>query len=399
MILLLLLAPLILVLAYQVSVSTYLAVLAAASFLYRPRLSQLSTGHRIAVLVPAHNEEALIGRLLASLGAVDYPPDLFDVYVVADNCIDATANIARRNGAIVFERFDADSRGKGHALRFLMRQVDLDAYDAVFVVDADAVVSTNVLKAVSGGLDRDWSLIQVYDGVYNRDSSPAAELRALAFDMHNRVRPMGQEVLGASVGLMGNGMAISSSLFHGALWDSFGLAEDMEAHARLVADGQRVHYIDNAYALAEMPSSLQESEGQNERWEAGRLDVARRHAPKLFASAVGHRSWTRFLAAVDLLVPPQSAQVAMAIAAFALAVLSASNILVAMAVYVLAAEGLYILLGLIRLRRGVSPRLLAHLPRYLLWKGVLYLRLLAGRRPKVWVRAHRATDRATTNVR
>jgi cellulose synthase/poly-beta-1,6-N-acetylglucosamine synthase-like glycosyltransferase len=390
-ILFLLLIPFALILAYQAVVSTYLAALAAASFLYRPDRSQASKTHRIAVLIPAHNEEALIGRLLNSLAIVVYPADRFDVYVAADNCSDATAEIARRHGATVFERFDAASRGKGHALRFLMRQIDLDAYDAVFVVDADAVVSPNVLEAVGGGLDRDWSLIQVYDGVLNRDDSPAAELRALAFDLHNRIRPMGQEVLGASVGLMGNGMAISSALFHGALWDSFGLAEDIEAHASLVAHGHRVHYVDHAHALAEMPSSLNQSEGQNQRWEAGRLEVARRHAPKLLVSALVHRSWTRLLASIELMVAPQSAQAVLAISSLALAWLSGSGVLLGIVSYGLAAQVSYVALGLLRLRRGVSLRLLAHLPRYVVWKGFLYVRVLAGRRPHAWVRGHRAS--------
>ena len=107
-------------------------------------------------------------------------------------------------------------------------------FDAVIVVDADTVVSPNILSAANGALASGHALCQVYDGVLNGSDSPSAGLRALAFDLHNRVRPMGQAVLGASVGLMGNGMIISSSLLREGLWDSFGLAEDIEFHARLL---------------------------------------------------------------------------------------------------------------------------------------------------------------------
>src|SRR5690606_8482505 len=181
----------------------------------------------------------------------DYPADCYDVVVVADNCSDDTAAIARQAGVSVFERFDSVEKGKGQALRWLMQRIDLASYDAVFIVDADSVVSPNVFDAANRAFESGARLAQIYDGVHNRDDSPATGLRALAFDLHNRVRPMGRQVLGVSVGLMGNGMFISTELLDGA-WDSFGLAEDMEAHARLVARGERVHFIDEASALAEM---------------------------------------------------------------------------------------------------------------------------------------------------
>jgi len=391
----LLLLPVLLVQVWQAVVSTYLAIVAAASFLYQQvkpgqTAGESPTDRRFITLVPAHNEEALLGRLLASLAAVEYSAGRHDVAVVADNCTDATAGVARTAGVTVFERFDTAEKGKGHALRWLMQQVALDEYDAVFIVDADSVVSTNVFEAANDAFDHGAHLVQIYDGVYNRDESPAAGLRALAFDLHNRVRPMGQSVLGVSVGLMGNGMFIATDLLRGDAWDSFGLAEDMEAHAKLVARGERVHYVDEAYALAEMPASLRDSEGQNERWEAGRIEVARRHAPKLASQALREGSWPKAATAIDLSVPPQSAQLLLAGAGLVLAKLTGPPLSFKLAMWTLIAQGAYLALGLARLgRSGARLRDLLHAPGYVLWKAALYLRVLGGKGPAVWTRGHR----------
>ncbi len=391
----LLFVPFLLVQLWQAVVSTYLALVAAASFFYRGArgsndLQSPAESRRFIALIPAHNEEVLLGRLLDSLTSAEYPRNRFDVAVVADNSTDSTADVARRAGVTVFERFDAVDKGKGQALRWLMQRIDLPAYDAVFIVDADAVVSPNVFEAANDAFGRGARLVQVYDGVHNRDESPAAGLRALAFDLHNRVRPMGQEVLGISVGLMGNGMFISTELLQGDAWDSYGLAEDMEAHAKLVARGERVHYVDEAYALAEMPASLTDSAGQNERWEAGRIDVARRHAPALALQALRERSWPKAATAIDLSVPPQSAQLLLAGLSLVLARLVGPPLSLKLALWTVVAQAAYLTLGLARLgRSGARLRDLLHAPGYVLWKASLYVRVLGGRGSKAWTRGHR----------
>ncbi|HEX5369136.1 MAG TPA: glycosyltransferase family 2 protein [Dehalococcoidia bacterium] len=386
-----LLLPLLLIEAWQALYSTYLAVLAAASFFYRRRsVTTIGRRRRFAVLVPAHNEEALLGRLLTSLDDLDYPKTLYEVYVVADNCTDATAAIARGAGVNVFERSDDAARGKGQALRWLMQCVPLNEYDGVLVVDADSVVSANALEAAEEALFGGHELAQLYDSVLNRDESPATALRALSFDLHNRVRTMGQEVLGASVGLMGNGMVISTRLLREGLWDSFGLAEDLEAHARLVSQGHRVHYIDHASALAEMPATLADSAGQNGRWEAGRLEVARRHAPGLIAAGLRRASWTRLSAGIDLLVPPQSVQTLLAAGSLGGALVLGARVATTLALWVVGAQLFYLVAGIARLGRGgVSLSCLLHAPRYVIWKTLLYARVLCGRGGRSWTRGHR----------
>src|SRR5262245_28516768 len=112
--------------------------------------------HHFAILVPAHNEELLLGRLLDSLARLDYPPDRYTVHVVADNCTDATAPLARAAGATVFERNDTSKRGKGFALHWLLEQMSKAGMrpDAYVVVDADSVVAPDFLRAMACELAR-----------------------------------------------------------------------------------------------------------------------------------------------------------------------------------------------------------------------------------------------------
>ena len=161
-------------------------------------------------MIPAHDEELVILRLLRSLDAVDYPRDRYDVCVVADNCTDATADIARTFGARVFERTDEVERAKGFALRWLLGQIAGERYDAFVVLDADSVVEPNLLRAFDARLAAGSQVIQAYYSVLNADASAVAGLRYAALAALHFVRPLGRSVLGLSVGLKGNGMCFAA---------------------------------------------------------------------------------------------------------------------------------------------------------------------------------------------
>jgi cellulose synthase/poly-beta-1,6-N-acetylglucosamine synthase-like glycosyltransferase len=162
--------------------------------------------------VPAHNEEALIGRLLASLAALDYPREGYSVCVVADNCDDRTVHIARGHGARVHERRDRSRRGKGYALRWLLRELGAEGqrYDAFIVLDADSVVASNLLRSMDARLGSDSPVIQAYYSVLNRGESSLAWLRYAALAALHYLRPLGRSALGISCGLKGNGMCFAA---------------------------------------------------------------------------------------------------------------------------------------------------------------------------------------------
>ena len=156
-------------------VGGYLVFLTVAALFARRRGPQAGPGRRrFAVLVPAHNEELLIGRLLRNLHELEYPEGGFDVHVVADNCTDETATRARWLGARVHERFDRTARSKGHALRWLLQRVVAleEGYDAYVVLDADSVVDRNFLRAMDARLEAGSRVVQAYYCLLYTSPSP-----------------------------------------------------------------------------------------------------------------------------------------------------------------------------------------------------------------------------------
>ncbi len=369
----------------------YLLLLVLASFFSRGSPKPVAEPRRrFAILVPAHDEERVIGRLLDSLARLRYPAGLFDVHVVADNCSDGTAAIAASRAVHVHERRAPSARGKGQALRWLLDRLADQPYDAYVIIDADSVVSPDFLRAVDARLEQGLPVVQGYHGVLNADESWVAGLRALAFFLVQYTRRQGLAALGASAGLAGNGMAFAAELQDIHEWDAFGLTEDLEFHLKLVEGGVRVAFAPEAVVLSEMPTSLGQARSQNVRWERGRLALARAHVPRLLGSGLTGRDWVRLSAAMELLVPPQSVQFVLALAAVAASLALGSAVAIALGLGVLAGQVTYTVGGLARAR--IPLRLwavLAYVPIFACWKAWVYLRALFALRPLAWVRTSR----------
>ena len=386
----LLLVPL---LGFALPVCLYLGLLTlAAPFGARRRARRADPRHRFGVLVPAHDEELLLGRLLESLRQVAYPANLVDVCVVADNCSDDTAAIARARGARVFERQNREQLGKGYALQWLLDELAASGctYDAYVVLDADSTVSPNFLEAFNDRLSAGAAVVQAYYTVLPLRGTRSESLREAALALVHYLRPAAKMALGASCGLKGNGMAFSRAVLDRYGWPAAGLAEDVEFHLELVRAGIHVEFAPEAVVRAEMPASLAASESQNLRWEAGRLATLRRQALPLLVNGLRRRDLAACDAAIEQCVPPLSIPVAMAglclIAGLALQLqavwITALVLLVALA--------LHLVSGLLLARvSGRVYRSLLHLPVYIAWKVALYARALAGRRQRAWVRTER----------
>jgi 1,2-diacylglycerol 3-beta-glucosyltransferase len=370
----------------------YLVLLVAASFVRRSARPFSASGHRLrfAILVPAHEEEQVIGRLLESLAHLRYPRELFDIHVVADNCVDGTAAVARSWGAHVHERHDLAHLGKGWALRWLLDRLADEPYDAYAIIDADSVVSADFLQVMALRLEQGERAVQGYYGVLNPEESWVAALRALAFSLHHYTRRLGLAGLRASAGLAGNGMVFAADLREAREWDAFGLTEDLELHVKLVEGGIRVAFAPDAAVLSEMPTSLGQSRSQNTRWERGRLTLARRYVPRLLGSGIMRWDWPRLNAALELAIPPLS--VLFLLTAVVLVGSLALGLVVpaALAFVALAGQSAYVVVGLARahvpLRWWLS---LVYVPLYVLWKGRLYLSAVLARQPLPWVRTSR----------
>jgi 1,2-diacylglycerol 3-beta-glucosyltransferase len=184
---------------------------------------------RFQVIVPAHDEARGISQTVASLAAVDYPRDLFEIVVVADNCSDETAARARAAGARVLERFDEKLRGKGYALAHAFEaSLAGGGTDAVVVVDADTVVSPNLLRAFDVRLQAGAKAVQADYAVRNPEEGWRTRLMAIAFGMFHVVRSAGRENLRLSCGLRGNGMCFATTVLREVPHDAFSVVEDLE---------------------------------------------------------------------------------------------------------------------------------------------------------------------------
>lgn len=347
---------------------------------------------RFAVLVPAHDEEPVLGRLLASLAELSYPHNRYDVVVVADNCSDATAAIARARGAVVYERQDTTAVGKGHALRWLLGELERSgrAYEAYVVLDADSVVSTNFLQAMSERLTGGAQVIQAYYTVLPMYGSRTESLREAALALVHFLRPAAKTVLHASAGLKGNGMCFHRDVIARFGWPAHGLAEDVEFHLTLVRAGIPVEFAPEAIVRAEMPASLSRAGTQNLRWEAGRIATIRRQALPLLWYGLRRRNIAAIDAAIEQFVPPLSVPVAITgVILVAGLVLDLTPVWLVAAV-LLGIVGLHVAFGL--WLAGVPGRVyraLLHAPVYVGWKALLYARALLGRREHRWVRTER----------
>ncbi|MGB7963879.1 MAG: glycosyltransferase family 2 protein [Propionicimonas sp.] len=285
----------------------YLAALSIAAAVNRritPPRAEPSL--RLAVLVPAHDEEVLVGRCIDTLIAQDYPRELFRVLVVADNCTDGTARVAREHGAEALERIDPDNRGKGHALRWAMDQ--LLASDpqvgAFVVVDADSITDPGLLRALASSAESGAQVVQADYSALVDGTDDRAQLKAAAFLLFHRVRFTGKAGLGLPCSLVGNGMLFTSSLVQDHPWSAFSEVEDLEYSVQLRLAGVGPAFAPEARLEAPVSPTGDAAEVQRRRWEGGRLRIARKYLPALIRVMASQRRLDLWDAAADLAVPP-----------------------------------------------------------------------------------------------
>jgi cellulose synthase/poly-beta-1,6-N-acetylglucosamine synthase-like glycosyltransferase len=267
------------------------------------------------ILVPAHNEESGITRTVESLLAVDYPPRLFRVLVVADNCTDRTAERARAAGAQVIVRDEDTQLGKGYALATGFASSLADAWaDAVVVVDADTVVSSNLLSAFAVRFEQGADVVQADYGVLNPRSSWRTRIMTIALAAFHGVRSLSRHHLGLSCGLRGNGMGFSTAVLLSHPFRAFSVTEDLEYGILLAYGGHRVEYVHEARVLGQMVDTERASRSQRHRWERGRRALARQYVSGLLRESWRRRDGGLLDLAVDLLVPPLGSLTAFVVA-------------------------------------------------------------------------------------
>lgn len=265
-----------------------LAALTLGSVLPRsPRRGDPAKCGRLAVVVPAHDEEGGIAACVQSLRACTQPPKGARIVVIADNCSDATAARAREAGAEVLERQDRERRGKGYALEMAFAHVLADPeVEAVLVVDADTQVDRGFLVAMASAFAGGADGVQSRYLVGNPDAGPKARLMNVAFLAFNVARPRARERFGLSVGILGNGFGLHRRVLDALPYTARSVVEDLEYHLMLVRRGFAVRFVEETFVRADMPTSEQGIETQRARWEGGRFRMIREHVPGLLGDVL-----------------------------------------------------------------------------------------------------------------
>jgi len=394
--------------AVNVSFAAYLGLLTLAG-VRRPAIPPPGNRTtRFVILVPAHNEAAIIADALRSFEELDYPESNYDVHVVADNCTDATATIVSEHGWHVHERHDLDNAGKGPALNWLFDRVDAAFdFDVVLVVDADTTLDPRFLDAMDRAFADGAAVGQGFYSVRDPGESTSAGIRFAALACRHHLRPLGRCRLGASCGLYGNGMAFSRDVLRHQRWSGH-LVEDAEFQMELLlGDGVLVRYVPDARLEAEMPDTLEDATSQNERWERGRIELIRRYVPQLVCGvprARGRRA-AYIDAIADHMVPPLSIVVVLQAAG---AILSAGAALATgssrshekftrhaiVHLCMTVVLGAHVIAGL---RAVTAPpsvyRSLTQVPRVVVWKCRLWFTALHSKDAVLWQRTKRNIER------
>jgi cellulose synthase/poly-beta-1,6-N-acetylglucosamine synthase-like glycosyltransferase len=261
--------------------------------------------NKFAIIISAHNEEAVIGCNVRCLKQLNYPEDMYDIYVIADNCADNTAEVAEEAGAIVNVRKDATKRGKGYSLEWMFKRLSdgKEKYDAICILDADNLVSNNFLLEMNKQLTLGHNVIQGYLDSKNPHDSWVSGNYSLSYWISNRLFQLPRYYLGLSCALGGTGFVMSTKVLNEIGWGATCLTEDLEFSLRLVLKGMKVSWCHEAVVYDEKPLKMGQSWKQRRRWMQGHSDCAGRYFKKMIVKAVKERNMVAFDCALYLIQP------------------------------------------------------------------------------------------------
>lgn len=256
---------------------------------YTRKFKPAKNKHKYGIVIAARNEKYVIGNLLDSINKQDYPTSLLTTFVVADNCTDNTAEIARKHGAVVYERFDDAHRTKGYALEFLFERIEedygVDSFEGFFVFDADNLLKTNYISKMNDAFDSGEKIITSYRNTKNIDENWIAANYALHWIRSIRTNHRARSVLHLATNIQGTGFLFASEIVSNG-WHYTSLTEDRALTADAVAHGYEITYQDEAEFFDEQPVNLKIALRQRLRWAKGLLQAFVESGPHLFMNII-----------------------------------------------------------------------------------------------------------------
>lgn len=347
---------------------------------------------RLTVIIPAHNEESVLPHTLASLR-----PQLssqIQAVVIADNCTDATASVARLAGVSVLERDDPQRRGKGYALDFALQALSTNPPDVVIVVDADCLVLPGAIAQLGGqALNSGQPVQAVYLMEQPSETSLKNQVSAFAFKVKNQVRPLGLTYLGWPCPLTGTGMAFPWAVIATVDLASGHIVEDMKLGLDLAIAGYPPQLCPTAQVRGQLPTADTAHDSQRTRWEHGHLQVLQQYVPRLLGEALKQQQWKLVIMALDLAIPPLSLLVLLWLGVLAIAVAWGYFSAIWVPAGLLITAGLLLLVAILIAwdrfgRESLSLQQLLRFPFYVLWKIPLYAQFLLKPQSQ-WIRTRR----------
>ena len=368
--------------------SLYLLLLSLAGLrTQRLPAGLLTASGRLAIIVPAHNESAGIARTVDNLLAIAQADGDAIVCVIADNCSDTTAEIARAHGARVLERHNLEQRGKGYALDFAFNSLANENFLGYLVIDADTLAEQNLLSVIRAHFAAGAQVVQTRYTVLNATDSARTRLAELALCAFNCLRPRGRHVLGWSAGILGNGFALRREVLARVPYSATSVVEDLEYHLRLIEADIRVHFADETVVRGDMPVAGAGQKTQRARWEGGRLRMLLDHAPSLFTRVFSGQP--RFLEPLlDLLLLPIAYHVLLLL----ILLLLSSPLAWMFSLSGLAIVALHVLIAarVGGITWGQLAMILVYIPKYLFWKLAMLRSILSASKTSTrWVRTDR----------
>lgn len=380
---------------YIIVITVFLTTLTVAAYFFKKKTNPLSSPLKISIIIPAHNEELQIEETINSIYDSNYSKDLYSINVIADNCEDNTASIARMAGALAFERRDPENRGKGQALDWFLKtyKKKIIEFDAIAIIDADTLLHPDFLLEVSSSLShQEVKVVQGYYGASNPDENWRTALLSAALNVFNHLRPAGRIGIGGTAGLKGNGMAFRSEILLKYGWPAYSIVEDIEFSIKLLRDGIIVHYNPDANVYGEMAIENKQAESQRKRWEGGRFQAFKKYALPLLWDFFKQHKIQYLDGFLELFTPPLSILV---LGQGVLLVLAFFFYPFMLPVFILCLIliTIYVFSGLFLKKSSLKVWVyLLFAPLFILWKIPIYFKLFLSKRADIWERTQRKTE-------
>lgn len=326
--------------------------------------------HKFMIIIPAHNEEKVIGNLIKSLNSMDYPKELYDIFLIEDNCTDNTGNIARELGCKVYTRNDPKRKTKGYALNWFLAKVleEKMNYDAFAVIDADNVVDKNFLNAMNKKLCQGETVIQGYKDIKNPTDSWISSGYALFYWTQHRFYHLARYKVGLSPLMNGTGFVVRFDVIKNTGWNTKTLTEDVEFSLINIANGNKLGWATDAVVYDEQPTKFKESWKQRTRWTKGHMQIFKHYTKDLAKGVVNNRTMASFDGLVYIMcVPVIVISLLLIIVNFimwTLEKMTFGRMLVSVLIMLLAGYAAYALSGLVVI-------IMDRRPLKKMWKGII----------------------------